>query len=216
MGLTFQVVPAGVDETLPERISPVDSVDSVDPISPVDSVDPIGPIDGARILASRKAQFVAAAMPGAIVIGADTVVVCAGQVLGKPADAEEARQMLRLLSGRRHEVVSGLAVVCPKSLVNQDVDDISVVALPDAGGKGASSQILEAHEVTSVYFRELSERDIAAYIASGEPFDKAGAYGIQGRAGVFVSRIEGCYFNIVGLPVPMLARLLSACGILLP
>lgn len=197
MGLSFQVKPAGIDETLPAGLDP---------------------ISGVRLLAAKKAVDVAVARPRAIVIGADTVVVCDGQVLGKPASVEEARRMLRLLSGKRHEVISGLAVVCPHEcdIENLYVDDISVEPLVDAGSEGASSQILEAHEVTSVYFRELSERDIAAYIASGEPFDKAGAYGVQGRAGVFVSRIEGCYFNVVGLPVPRLARLLGACGILLP
>jgi len=115
------------------------------------------------------------------VLGADTIVVKSGKLLGKPRNAAEASRMLRLLSGATHEVITGLAL------------------LPLGLGKPWI-----AHESTKVSFRRLSEPEIADYVASGEPMDKAGAYGIQGKAGVFVKRISGDYFNIVGLPMAKL------------
>ncbi len=125
----------------------------------------------------------------AIVVGADTEVVVDGIVLGKPASADDATQMLRRLSGRTHEVVSGLAVL----------------RLP-----GNETRLEQ--EVTRVTFAPLSEEEIESYVASGEPFDKAGGYAIQGRAGRFVTRVEGCYFNVVGLPLPRLYRILRELG----
>lgn len=115
---------------------------------------------------------------GTVVIGADTVVVAQGKILGKPQDVREARRMLRLLSGKTHEVLTG----------------VSMVALPD-------ERALSHVESTRVHFLKLSGREIDEYIATGEPFDKAGAYGIQGVAGRFIDRIDGCYFNVMGLPI---------------
>jgi septum formation protein len=124
-----------------------------------------------------------------VVIGADTVVVVGGgDVLGKPRDAGDAGRMLRLLSGRAHEVLTGVAVV--------------------AGGRTVS-----AVERTTVWFARLSERDIAWYVASGEPLDKAGAYAIQALASRFVPRIDGSYTNIVGLPVTTVIELLAKLGV---
>jgi len=123
-----------------------------------------------------------------VVIGADTVVVVGGDVLGKPRDAEDAGRMLRLLSGRAHEVLTGVAVV-------------------------AAGRTLSAVERTTVWFARLSERDIAWYVASGEPLDKAGAYAIQALASRFVPRIDGSYTNIVGLPVTTVIELLAKLGI---
>ncbi len=131
-----------------------------------------------------KALEIAAENPGRIVLGADTLVFCAGRFLGKPQDSREARKMLRELSGREHRVITGLA------LLWQDRQQI-------------------CREETRVWFRELEEEEIAAYVMSGEPRDKAGAYGIQGRAAVFVERLEGCYFNVVGLPLAALVRMLK-------
>jgi len=142
------------------------------------------PRHGVRALALDKARRVAARRPGAVVIGADTVVVLRGRRLGKPASAEEARAMLRRLHGRRHEVWTGIAVV-------RDGDQRT----------GA--------EVTAVHFARLGEDEIAAYVRSGEPLDKAGAYGIQGLAGQFVRRIEGDYTTVVGLPLARLRALLA-------
>lgn len=136
-------------------------------------------------LALAKALDVAGRVSEGVVIGADTVVAVDGQILGKPADGGEAAAMLRKLGGRSHDVYTGLAVV-------------------DAASGRRKCQ----HVHTVVHFRALTESEIAAYIESGEPLDKAGAYGIQGRAAVFVSGIEGCYFNVVGLPLSRLWQML--------
>ena len=141
-------------------------------------------------LAEEKAVAGAAGVAGAaLVIGADTAVVCEGALLGKPSSPADAQRMLRLLAGRTHKVVTGL----------------SVLRLPDR-------ELRVELETTRVAFAPLSERDIEEYVASREPLDKAGAYGIQGRAGRFITRIEGCYFNVVGLPLARLYRLMSELG----
>jgi septum formation protein len=119
-----------------------------------------------------------------IVLGADTCVVCDGHVLGKPADTADARRMLELLSGRTHAVLTGLAAVTGNRIV-RDV------------------------EVTQVTFNQLNDVEIARYIGSGEPLDKAGAYAIQGYAARWIPRIEGCYFNVVGLPIARTIALLA-------
>lgn len=139
-----------------------------------------------RRMAVEKALEVAARSPaGSLVLGADTVVLVDAEILGKPANPEEAARMLRRLSGRSHRVLTG---VC-------------LVKAPDAiEARGESD--------TCVWFRPLEEIEIRDYVASGEPLDKAGAYGIQGRASRFVTRIEGCYFNVVGLPVALVDEML--------
>jgi septum formation protein len=144
--------------------------------------------DGIRFatrLAREKAENVFARRPSAIVLGADTVVVCDGEVMGKPGNAADAARMLSLLSGRTHHVVSGVAVVW-----------------------GARTEV--AAEVTQVTMRTLAPEEIAAYVATGEPMDKAGAYAIQGYAARWIPRISGCYFNVVGLPLALVASLLEA------
>jgi septum formation protein len=120
-----------------------------------------------------------------MVLGADTVVVCDGEIMGKPADGADATRMLLLLSGRTHQVVTGVAVVW-------DVGSAEVAA-----------------EMTQVTMRTLSPEEVAAYVASGEPMDKAGAYAIQGYAGRWIPRISGCYFNVVGLPLALVTSLLE-------
>jgi septum formation protein len=120
-----------------------------------------------------------------IVLGADTTVVLDKQILGKPEDATDAARMLRLLSGRTHRVITGVAVV-----------------------SAARTEV--ATEVTAVKFLELPDKEIAAYIATGEPMDKAGAYAIQGRAARWIPRIEGDYFNVVGLPIALVSTLLES------
>lgn len=140
----------------------------------------------ARRAAREKALEVAASCPrDSLVLGADTVVVVDGEVLGKPTGPHDATRMLRLLSGLTHRVITG---VC-------------LVRAPDR---------VEAlkHETTFVTFCKLGEEEIRCYVSSGEPLDKAGAYGIQGMASRFVTRIEGCYFNVVGLPVPLVYEIL--------
>lgn len=143
------------------------------------------PIQAACANALGKARDVALRHPGKIVLGADTVVILDGRILGKPRDEADAARMLTELSGREHEVVTALALV----------------------GEGEDVE----HGCTRVQFRELSTAEIEAYVASGEPMDKAGAYGIQGLAGQFVTRIDGCYFNVMGLPVELLTRMLKSC-----
>lgn len=141
----------------------------------------------ARRAAQEKALRVAASAPAAsLVLGADTVVAIDQELLGKPSDRGDAARMLRRLSGRTHRVVTGICLARPPDRVE------------------ATDQ-----ETTLVTFRALDEEEIGSYIESGEPFDKAGAYAIQGLASKFVMRIEGCYFNVVGLPVPRVAHLLE-------
>ena len=137
-----------------------------------------------RALALDKARRIAAKRPEAVVVGADTVVVARGLRLGKPRNADEARVMLQRLHGRAHEVWTGLAVM-----------------------RGREQRT--AAEVTRVRFARMTAAEIDAYIATGEPLDKAGAYGIQGLAAAFVRGIEGDYFNVVGLPLERLRRLLK-------
>ena len=149
---------------------------------------------GARALqqaspSDARAASASAPAADALVIGADTEVVIDGEVLGKPESDEHAQRMLRQLAGRTHEVITG----------------VTVIRLPDGVRRSE-------HEVTQVTFAPISDDEIAAYVASGEHRDKAGAYAIQGRAGTFVTRVEGCYFNIVGLPLARLYRMLREMG----
>ena len=134
------------------------------------------PRDCAERLAREKARTVFAQRPKDLVLGADTVVVIEGKILGKPRDANDAAHMLRMLSGRTHDVITG---VCLKGAAFEEVSS----------------------ELTQVTMNALSDDDIRAYVASREPMDKAGAYAIQGVASRWISRIEGDYFNVVGLPV---------------
>ncbi len=148
------------------------------------------PHDLVQRLASAKAELVAARAVGpAIVIAADTVVTLEGRILGKPRSSDDARHMLERLSRRTHAVVTGVALI----------------RLPDV-------ERLNFVESTLVHFAALSEEEITRYLSSGEPYDKAGAYAIQGRAGRFIPRIEGCYFNVVGLPLARLQHALNELG----
>jgi septum formation protein len=133
-----------------------------------------------RRLAEAKARA-AATGPGEIVLGADTTVLVDREMLAKPADAADARRMLSLLSGRRHEVITGICL------------------------RRGEEQVSD-HAVTAVWFAALSALEIDHYVASGEPMDKAGAYAVQGAASKFIPRIEGCYFNVVGLPIALVYR----------
>jgi septum formation protein len=148
------------------------------------------PQDLVRRLALAKAELVAARAVGpAIVIAADTIVALESAILGKPRTSDDARQMLEKLSGRTHSVVTGVALI----------------RLPDAERR-------EFIETTQVHFASVSQDEIAKYLASGEPFDKAGAYAIQGLGARFIPRIDGCYFNVVGLPLSRLCKELAELG----
>lgn len=142
-------------------------------------------------LALQKAQAVAKNHTEGIVLGADTIVVSDGNILGKPQDAAQAKAMLQSLSGRWHQVMTAVALV--------DAQD--------------DQKVWTSVESTNVKFRNLTQEDIAAYVATGESMDKAGAYGIQGYGALLVERIEGCYNNVVGLPLQQVARGLNQWGI---
>jgi len=146
------------------------------------------PEEFCRRLALEKARAITGKFPEDIVIAADTIVVVDGEIMGKPRDEEECGVMLRALSGRTHEVMTGVAVC-------------------------SGPQCLADVETTRVSFRVLSETEIEAYIRTGEGKDKAGAYGIQGRGALLVSSIDGCYFNVVGLPLHRLSLILGELGI---
>ena len=139
-------------------------------------------LDKARVASSRARV--------GIVIGADTIVVLDDTVFGKPTDAGDAERMLLLLSGKMHQVITGVAVM--------DAD---------------TGKVLTRASVTRVWFRNLACEEIVSYVRSGEPLDKAGAYGIQERGALLVERIEGCYFNVVGLPISLLGEMLSEFGV---
>ncbi|NLK01333.1 MAG: septum formation inhibitor Maf [Clostridia bacterium] len=141
-------------------------------------------------LALVKAQDVAGQLDQGFIIGADTVVVHNGEILGKPIDSGDARRMLKELSGGTHHVISGVALV-------------------DAG----TGKYLVDHESTKVHFKSLSPREIESYTATGEPMGKAGAYAIQGLGAVLVEGIEGCYNNVVGLPITKLIKMLRDFGV---
>jgi nucleoside triphosphate pyrophosphatase len=138
---------------------------------------------------ARAAASESAESGDCLFVGADTIVVAGDEILGKPSSEAEARRMLRLLSGSVHEVHTGVAVVRRPGLMEGIID-----------------------ETTRVTFAALSDEDIENYLATGEPFDKAGAYAIQGVAGRYITRIEGCYFNVVGLPLARLFSLLRDFG----
>ena len=165
-GLDFIVRAADIDETMDETKPPVEEV--------------------ARV--SREKALAVSREPDDVVIAADTIVVCEGEVLGKPKDPQDAFRMLSMLSGRNHEVMTGMTVL-------------------------RGDEIVTHTEVTGLRFRDLLPEEIRAYIASGEPMDKAGAYGIQGGAALFCTRMEGDYYNVMGLPVCALSVILRTFGL---
>jgi septum formation protein len=152
---------------------------------------PAGPLaEAVARLALAKARAVATRVSEGVVLGADTVVVVDGRPLGKPVDPAEARAMLRRLRGREHEVVTGVAVVDART------------------GRAESAAV-----VSRVRMADYDEAAIEAYVATGEPLDKAGAYAIQGRGGTMVAGLQGSFSNVVGLPLEEAAALLAAFGV---
>lgn len=160
-GIPFVVRAADIDETMDPQKAPFDEV--------------------ARV--SRCKALALPRQPGDVVVAADTIVVCQGKVLGKPHSSREAVEMLKLLSGRDHQVMTGCTVIA------------------DGGSETFT-------DVTDLHFRALTDKEIEAYVATGEPMDKAGAYGIQGGAALFCPRMEGDYYNVMGLPVCRLGQTL--------
>ncbi len=170
VGWSFEALPVDLDETPAPGEEPVPYVER---------------------LAREKAEAAASRVPGRVVLGCDTTVVVDGQKLGKPVDNDDARRMIRLLSGRWHEVLTGVALI-----------EVGIRA-----GEPGIHRV--AHESTRVRFADLSDEEIDWYVATGEPMDKAGAYAIQGCAAFFIEAIEGDYFNIVGLPLQLVYRLMK-------
>lgn len=220
-GLPVEVFPSSVDESAPDHWTPARTVE---------------------VLSRRKAEAVvrnvAASRSSAgdecrVVIGSDTVVVLDGKIMGKPADAEEARDMLRRLSGRTHEVYTGIACF---RVTETDSGHGAAESAPDDGDPAAGAaaavrlsdvgqyrvlsetpdglpKIAVGHTVSRVTFALMSDEEIGAYVGTGDPLDKAGAYGIQGAGSVFVEKIEGDFYSVMGLPVNLLYRMLSSFGI---
>lgn len=149
-----------------------------------------GPAETVMALSRAKAAEVAKSYPASLVIAADTIVWAEGRILGKPKSEDEAKAMLHMLSDNTHEVYTGVALML--------------------GDKEAVSA-----ECTKVFFRRLDDTEIDRYVATGEPMDKAGAYGIQGRAALMVKRLEGDYFNVMGLPLCRLGQMLEEIGVYL-
>ncbi len=165
-GLDFVVQAADIDETMDPGKRPFDEV--------------------ARV--SREKALSVHREPEDVVVAADTIVVCGGTVLGKPKDARDAFRMLSMLSGRDHQVMTGMTVL-------------------------RGDEIITTTEVTDIHFRELTDSEIRAYIATKDPMDKAGAYGIQSGGALFVTGIEGDYYNVMGLPVCRLVTILRGLGL---
>jgi septum formation protein len=158
------------------------------------------PRDCAERLAREKALAVFQGRAGDCVLGADTIVVVDGAILGKPREADDAARMLRMLSGRTHAVITGVCVVNPVARGQWSV--------------ASKTDLLTASETTLVTVCELSDKEIRDYVATGEPMDKAGGYAIQGIASRWIPRIEGDYSNVVGLPVALVYRMLRERGAL--
>ncbi|MGE5418266.1 MAG: Maf family protein [Acidobacteriota bacterium] len=148
------------------------------------------PQDYAEQLSQYKARQVAEKVVDAVVLAADTIVVKNHEIMGKPQSTQEAQNMLQALSGASHTVVTGICII-----------DVS------------SRQELIDSETTTVYFKKLSDEKISRYLDTGEPFDKAGAYGIQGHGALLVEKVDGCFYNVVGLPLAKLESMLETLGI---
>lgn len=184
-------------------------------------VDREAPRAFAERLAREKAQAIAHRHPHEAVLGADTVVVVDGLILGKPEDAADALRMLRLLSGKTHEVITAVCVIAPSptrassiepATGNRQLPTEHQLATGDRQPATALPDVRS--ETTQVTFAPLSDADIESYILTGEPMDKAGAYGIQGVASRWIPRIVGDYSNVVGLPVALVYRMLKEHGLL--
>lgn len=168
LGVEFEIIPSNADEVFDKNLNVYENVED---------------------LALKKAAEVSEKCNfDCMIIGSDTVVEIDGKVLGKPTDNEDAQNMLNLLSGREHQVITGVAIILKS---------------------GNNIKKIKSHETTQVKFKKLSENDINKYIASGEPFDKAGAYAIQGFGVTMVEKINGCYTNVVGLPLFHLNKIIK-------
>lgn len=161
LGKAFDVIPADCEERFDESLAPAEAV---------------------KALAKQKALYISEKYPDKTVIGADTTVFCGGEPLGKPKNADDARRMLKMLSGRTHSVITAVAIAQKGEIIKLFADE------------------------TEVEFYPLSSAEIETYIKTGEPMDKAGAYGIQGKGALLIKGIKGDYYNVMGLPAARLSR----------
>jgi len=174
LGVKFEVIPSHFEEIVDQSLTPAEVV-----------------VDLSIAKAQEIAEKIGASTIGAtVVLGADTVVVLDGQMIGKPDSRQQAVEMLSQLSGQCHEVFTGVALI----------------ELP-------GRRVTSAYQVSKVYMRTIEPSEIQSYVETGEPMDKAGAYALQGIGSVFVEKIEGCFTNIIGLPVPLVVQLLRGLGI---
>jgi septum formation protein len=184
-GISFAVQPADIDETPRADESAREC---------------------AERLARQKAFEVSRSRPQDVVLGADTVVVIDSVILGKPTDSEDAVRMLRMLSGRKHQVITGVCLAGPRT--RYPVPNDRPAQYSGSDQRTENPELRTASETTLVTMDEVSEDDIRDYVTTGEPMDKAGAYAIQGIASRWIPRIEGDYSNVVGLPVALVYRML--------
>ncbi|MBD0381685.1 Maf family protein [Paenibacillus sedimenti] len=206
LGLPYIIRVSDADETVEEKITPAELVE---------------------LLSLRKATTVREMLPESekqgIIIGSDTVVVYQGEVLGKPIDEEDSFRMLKALQGNTHEVYSGVACVntdTGRSIVSHKGDNDNTMYLGDACqyrilSESASDKpgVIVGHSVSKVTFRPMSDEEIWGYITTGEPKDKAGAYGVQGLGSLFIEKIEGDFYSVMGLPMNLLYQMLLRFGI---
>jgi septum formation protein len=178
------------------------------------------PMEYALRLAREKALVVSKQYPQSYVLGADTIVVVDGEVLGKPIDHADAARMLRLLSGRAHEVTTAVSLIAPNFAAPSTASQSKAVpntvtsetGVPNLAAQGTLVETRAS--TTKVYFREIAEAEIQQYVAGGEPMDKAGAYAIQGGASRWTDRIEGEFSNVVGLPLSLVTEMFKITGLM--
>lgn len=172
LNIRFEVVPSNFEETLIN-------------MEPLELVEHFAYMKALDVFEKLKGNL----PENTYILGSDTIVYC-DSIMGKPKSDEDAYQMLKTLSNKEHQVISGLSII-----------------------QGSTGKAITMHELTKVWIRELEDREILEYIASGEPLDKAGAYAIQGVGSLFVEKIQGCYFNVVGLPVNKLFKIMKEFGV---
>lgn len=172
LNIRFEVVPSNFEETLIN-------------MEPLELVEHFAYMKALDVFEKLKGNL----PENTYILGSDTIVYC-DSIMGKPKSDEDAYQMLKTLSNKEHQVISGLSII-----------------------QGSTGKAITMHELTKVWIRELEDREILEYIASGEPLDKAGAYAIQGIGSLFVEKIQGCYFNVVGLPVNKLFKIMKEFGV---
>ncbi|MBO9604391.1 MAG: Maf family protein [Paenibacillaceae bacterium] len=206
---------------LPYRVIVSDADESVEPgLAPEQIVETLSLRKAEAVCGKMRSREPGSAPAAGIVIGSDTIVVLDGAVLGKPADEADARRMLAALQGRTHSVYTGVACIDAAAAATEPPQWEEDTRFGDIGRyrvwpepPGAEANIAVGHTVSRVTFRPMSDREIAAYVETGEPLDKAGSYGAQGLGACFVEKIEGDFYSVMGLPLNMLYQMLLKFGV---